>query len=97
MSGLLGGLIEGVVDFVTDIWVLRRHRSGRDRPANSLERDVTDIALFDVWAWLLSILAFSCFAVMFIAFELPLWISLAPVAAVVVYLAYRWFALVRAE
>ena len=97
MSGLLGGLIEGVVDFVTDIWVLRRQRSGRNRPANSLGRDATDIALFDVWAWLLSILAFSSFAAMFFAFELPLWISLAPVAAVVVYLAYRWFALVRAE
>lgn len=97
MSGLLGGLIEGIVDFVTDIWLLRRQRSGRNRPANSLGRDATDAALFDVWALLLSMLAFVCFAVMFFVVKLPLWISLLPVAAAVVYLVYRWFALVRAE
>lgn len=97
MSGLLGGLIEGVVDFVTDIWVLRRQRSGRNRSTNSLGKDVADTALFDVWALLLSLLAFACFAVMFLVAELPLWVSLLPVAAAVVYLIYRWLALVRAE
>ena len=97
MSGLLGGLIEGVVDFVTDIWVLRRQRSGGNRSTNSLGKDAADIALFDVWALLLSLLAFACFAVMFFVVELPLWISLLPVAAAVVFLVYRWFALVRAE
>lgn len=97
MSGLLGGLIEGIVDFATDIWVLRRQRSGRSRPANSLGKDVADTALFDVWALLLSMLAFVCFAVLFFVLKLPLWIGLLPVAAAVVYLVYRWFALVRAE
>ncbi|MEG1681647.1 MAG: hypothetical protein RR326_16235, partial [Stenotrophomonas sp.] len=90
MSGLLGGLIEGVVDFVTDIWVLRRQRSGRNRTTNSLGRDAADTALFDVWALLLSLLAFACFAVMFFVAELLLWISLLPVAAAVAYLVHRW-------
>ena len=97
MSGLLGGLIEGIVDFVTDIWVLRRQRSGRNRPANSLGKDAADTALFDVWALLLSMLAFVCFSVLFFVLKLPLWISLVPVLGAVVYLVYRWFALVRAE
>lgn len=97
MSGLLGGLIEGVVDFVTDIWVLRRQRSARNRPASSLGRDAADTALFNAWALLLSVLAFACFVAMFFVAELPLWISLLPVAAAVAYLVYRWFALVRAE
>ena len=97
MSGLLGGLIEGVVEFVTDIWVLRRQRSGRNLPTKSLGRDAADVVLFDIWALLLSILGFACFAAMFFAAELPLWISLLPAAAVVIYLLYRWFALVRAE
>ena len=97
MSGLLGGLIEGIVDFVTDIWVLRRQRSGRSRPANSLGKDAADTALFDVWALLLSMLAFVCFAVLLFVLKLPLWISLLPVVGAVVYLVYRWFALVRAQ
>ncbi|MEG1679613.1 MAG: hypothetical protein RR326_05925 [Stenotrophomonas sp.] len=97
MSGLLGGLIEAVVDFVTDIWVLRRQRSGRNLPGKSLGKDAADVALFNVWAMLLSLLAFACFAAMFFAAELPLWISLLPVAAAITYLVYRWFALVRAE
>ena len=97
MSGLLGGLIEGIVDFVTDIWVLRRQRSGRNRRENSLGKDAADIALFNVWAMVLSFLAFTCFAVMFFAANLPLWISLLPVVAVIAYLVYRWLALVRAE
>lgn len=97
MSGLLGGLIEGVVDVVTDIWLLRRQRSGKGRSANTVGKDATDIVVFNLWALLLSAIALVCFSAMFFVIELPLWISLVPVAAVIAYLVYRWFVLVRAE
>lgn len=97
MSGLLGGLIEGVVDVVTDIWLLRRQRSGRGRPANAVAKDATDVVVFNLWALLFSAIALACFSAMFFVMKLPLWISLAPVAAVTAYLVYRWFVLVRAE
>lgn len=97
MSGLIGGLIEAVADFVTDIWVLRRQRSAGDRSANSWAKDAGDVVLFDGLTWVLSILAFVCFLAMLLVFDLPVWISLAPVLAGVVYVGYRWFALVRAE
>lgn len=97
MSGLLGGLIEGVVDVVTDIWLLRRQRSGRGRPANPVAKDATDVVMFNLWALLFSAIVLACFSAMFFVMKLPLWISLAPVAAMIAYLLYRWFVLVRAE
>ncbi|MGH8036907.1 MAG: hypothetical protein ACREPD_04115 [Stenotrophomonas sp.] len=96
MSGLIGDLLEGVVDFVTDIWVVRRKRAANGRPANSWGRDAADTVVFDAWVIGLSMLALTIGALMMFMLKLPLWLSLAPLAAVIVYTCYRWIALTRA-
>jgi hypothetical protein len=96
MSGFIGDLLEGIVDFVTDIWVVRRKRAANGRPANSWGRDAVDTAVFDAWVIALSMLALAVGAAMMFMFKLPLWLSLAPLAAVIVYIGYRWVALTRA-
>lgn len=96
MSGFIGDLLEGIATFVTDVWVLRRQRAARARTRNSWGSDAADVAVFDAWVIGLSILTVAATAVLFLVLKLPLWISLAPVAAGVVYMVYRWLALARA-
>lgn len=96
MSGLIGDLLEGIATFITDVWVLRRQRSARNRAENGWQQDAADVAFFDAWLIGLSILTLTATAIMFFVLKLPLWISLAPVAAVAVYAGYRWMALARA-
>jgi len=52
--------------------------------------------LFDIRVIGLSILTLAAATLMFFVLGLPLWISLAPVAAGAVYFGYRWIALARA-
>lgn len=96
MSGFIGELLEGIASFVSDVWLLRRQRAGRGRAQNTWKEDAADIALFDVRVIWLSILALVAAALMFFVLGLPLWISLAPVAAGAIYFGCRWIALVRA-
>lgn len=96
MSGFIGDLLEGIVDFVTDIWVLRRQRAANGRPANSWGEDAADTAVFNAWVIGLSILALAAGSILFFVLKLPLWLSLAPVVAGAVYVGYRWIALTRA-
>lgn len=95
MSGFIGDLLEGIVDFVTDIWVLRRQRAANGRPANSWGEDAADTAVFNAWVIGLSILALAAGMIMLFVLKLPLWMSLAPVFAGGVYVGYRWIALTR--
>ena len=96
MSGFIGGLLEEIVSYVTDVWMLRRQRAVRGRPQNALEKDATDVAVFDIWAFGIGAVAVGCGIVMFFLFKLPFWICVVPAAAGMVYVGYRWFALVRA-
>ena len=96
MSGFIGALLEGIVDFVTDIWVLRRQRAANGRVANSWSEDAADTAVFNAWVIGLSILALAAGSIMVFVFKLPLWMSFGPVIAVGVYVGYRWIALTRA-
>lgn len=96
MSGFIGDLLEGIVDFVTDIWVLRRQRAANGRSANSWGEDAADTAVFNAWVIGLSILALAAGIIMLFVFKLPLWMCLAPVVAGAVYVGYRWVALTRA-
>jgi len=96
MSGFIGDLLEGIAGFFTDIWVLRRQRSSRNRNENAWSKDAADIVLFDARALLLAVVVLAVAAGLYFALELPLWISLVPIVAGGVYLGYRWFALVRA-
>lgn len=96
MSGFIGDLLEGIVDFVTDIWVLRRQRAANDRAANSWREDAADTAVFNAWVIGLSILALAVGSIMVFVLKLPLWMSFGPVVAVGVYVGYRWIALTRA-
>lgn len=95
MSGLIGDVIEGVVDFFTDVWLLRRHRAVRGRPENALGKDATNMVVFNFWTGLASLAAMALFALMFFLLKLPLVVSLVPVVAGVAYVVYRWYALVR--
>lgn len=96
MSGFIGDLLEGMVSFVSDSWLLRRQRAGRNRPRNSVGKDAADIALFDIRVIGLSILTLTVTALMFFVLGLPVWTSLLPVAAGSIYVGYRWTALARA-
>ena len=96
MSGFIGALLEGIVDFVTDIWVLRRQRSANGRAANSWREDAADTAVFNAWVIGLSILALAAGSIMVFVLKLPLWMSFGPVVAVGIYVGYRWIALTRA-
>lgn len=96
MSGFIGDLLEGIVDFVTDIWVLRRQRAANGRATNSWGEDAADTAVFNAWVIGLSILALAAGMAMLFVLKLPLWVSLAPVVAGAVYVGYRWIALTRA-
>ncbi|WNH52785.1 hypothetical protein [Stenotrophomonas oahuensis] len=51
MSGLIGELIEGIVDFVTDVWVARRLRANRGRPERSLGDDAAKVAVLICRCW----------------------------------------------
>lgn len=96
MSGFIGELLEGIVSYVTDVWMLRRHRAVRGRPENALSKDATDVVLFDAWVLWVSILAMAGTLVMLFLLKLPFWICMAPLVAGGVYVGFRWMALVRA-
>ncbi len=95
MSGLIGELIEGIVDFVTNVWVARRLRANRGRPERSLGEDAAKVAVLDLQMLGLGLLALICGAVMVLALGLPIWLSVLPAVAAVVYGVYRWMRMVR--
>ncbi|WP_282296797.1 hypothetical protein [Stenotrophomonas sp. PS02289] len=95
MSGFIGDLIEGIADFFTDIWVARRQRAHRGRPTRSVGEDAAKVAVLDLQILGLGLLALICGAVMTLALGLPIWISVLPAVAVVVYGVCRWLRLVR--
>ncbi|MFI8716784.1 hypothetical protein ACIGHF_02690 [Stenotrophomonas sp. NPDC077464] len=96
MAGIIGELLEGIADFVTDVWLLRRQRSASGRPGNRWGTDAADVAVFNAWAIGLSIAAVALAAILFFVLKLPPWIGLAPVVAAGIYLGYRWLTLARA-
>lgn len=97
MSGVIGDLIDGVVGYFTDLWVLRRQRAHRGRPANAWRTDAGDVAVLDGWTLVVSLLAVIACVVLYAVFALPVWLSvLLPVAPTVLYFVYRWRKLLRA-
>lgn len=95
MSGFIGDLIEGVVDFFTSIWIARRQRAHRGRPTRSLGEDAAKMAVLDIQLLGVGLLALICGAVMVLALGLPVWIGVLPAVAAVVYGVYRWMRMVR--
>ncbi len=95
MSGFIGDLIEGIVDFVSDVWIARRQRAHRGRPTRSVGEDATKVAVLDLQLLGLGLLALICGAVMVLALGLPIWLSVLPAVAAVVYGVYRWMRMVR--
>lgn len=96
MSGFIVDLLEGIADFFTDVWLLRRQRAARGRVSNRWGEDAADVVVFNGWVIAMSILALAAAALLLFAFKLPLWLSLAPIVAGGVYVGYRWMALARA-
>lgn len=95
MSGFIGDLIEGIVDFVTDVWVARRLRANRGRPERSLGEEAAKVAVLDLQMLGLGLLALVCGAVMVLALRLPIWVGVLPAVAAVAYGVYRWMRMVR--
>lgn len=95
-TGIIGEVIEGIADFVTDVWLLRRQRSARGRVRNAWTDDAADVVVFNAWAIGLSFAAVILAAILYFLLELPIVICLVPPVAVGVYVAYRWLALARA-
>lgn len=95
MSGLIGELIEGIVDFVTNVWVARRLRANRGRPTRSVGEDATKVAVLDLQLLGLGLLALICGALMVLALGLPIWVGVLPAVAAVAYGVCRWMRMVR--
>lgn len=95
MSGIIGEVIEGIADFVTDVWLLRRQRSARGRGRKDWTDDAADVIVFNAWALGLSIAAVILAAILYFLLKLPILICLLPGVAIGIYIAYRWFALAR--
>lgn len=96
MSGFIGTVLEAIVDFVTDVWLLRRHRAARKRPENAWEKDAADVAVLNIWMMVAGLVLMVITCIMLFVLKLPVWLSLVPLIAGIVYFVYRWFALVRA-
>ncbi|WP_315386045.1 hypothetical protein [uncultured Stenotrophomonas sp.] len=96
MTGIIGDVIEGIVDFVTDVWLLRRQRKVRGRKENAWKDDAADMVVWNAWALGMGIAAVAVAALMFFVLKLPLWLCLAPVIASIAYAVYRWYSLARA-
>jgi hypothetical protein len=98
MFVFLGGLLEGILSFLTDVWLLRKHRSINERPANSWKKDAADVAYLEWWLTLVvSGLAVLGFVFLFYFIGLPFGISFfIAVVPAALYGAYRWIKLLRA-
>ena len=95
MPGFIGDLIEGIVDFVTDVWVARRQRAHREGPDRSIREDATKVAVLDLQILGLGLLALICGGVMSLALGLPICLSVLPAVGVVAYGVFRWMRMVR--
>lgn len=94
---VLGDLLEGILSFFADLWLVRNRRSRNGRPENSWKKDAADLAYVEWW---LSAKVFAVavvvFAVLFYGLGLPFgWSFWLPVAPAAVYCAYRWWRLTR--
>ncbi|PTQ66950.1 hypothetical protein [Pseudomonas sp. GV071] len=89
----LGGLLEAIADFVTDVWLRRRVRAKNKRPENSWQKDAAEVAYVD---WVVTpavmLAAVAGFLVLFYlfgcSFGVSLFWTLGPAG---LYCAYRWF------
>ncbi|MGE8359216.1 hypothetical protein [Pseudomonas sp.] len=97
MLVFLGGLIEGILDFLTDVWLLRKQRSRNGRPENSWQKDATDVAILDWWLALIATgAALLGVVVLFYIVGFSFGISFfIPVTLAALYLAYRWIRLTK--
>jgi len=98
MRVFIGGLIEGILDFLTDVWLLRKKRSLDGRPENTWKKDAADVAYLEWW-----LTAVACgaallgFVVLFYVFGLSFGVSFfVPVVPATLYCVYRWITLTKA-
>ncbi|MDH1261340.1 hypothetical protein [Pseudomonas sp. GD03944] len=97
MRLFIGGLIEGILDFLTDLWLLRKQRNRNDRPENSWQKDATDVVILDWWLVLIATgAALLGFVVLFYIVGFSFGISFfIPTTLAALYLAYRWIRLTK--
>ncbi|MCW5223478.1 hypothetical protein [Verminephrobacter aporrectodeae] len=81
-----------VAGYVIAVLCWRRVRAARGLPKRHWSEDATDVVYMDSWPILLAAaIAVACAMVLFLGFDLPLWLSFgAPVALGAVYCCYRY-------
>lgn len=96
MMIFIGGLIEWIVDFVTDAWLVRKRRSLNKRTDTSWRGAGADVAFLDGLTVMLSAFAVVSFVVLNFSLELSFgfafFVSAVPVG---LYIAYRWIRLMN--
>ncbi|UCJ15531.1 hypothetical protein K5Q02_16955 [Pseudomonas sp. MM211] len=96
MLVFIGGLIEWVVDFVTDVWLVRKKRSLKNRPENTWNKAAEDVALVDGLTTALLAFAVVVFVVIHFVVGLSLGVSLSlSIAPALLYCCYRWIKLMN--
>lgn len=98
MFGFIVELLEGILSFLADVFLLRKHRDINGRPRNRWKKDATDVAHLEWWiAPVLTALGVAAFFFMFsflgLSFTLSFFIAVVPVA---LYGAYRLLCLMNA-
>lgn len=96
MMIFIGGLIEWIVDFVTDTWLVRKKRSLNKRVDHTWSGAAKDVAYLDGLIVVLSALAVVSFVVLFFSLELSFGLSfIVSVMPVALYSGYKWFKLLN--
>ncbi|MGY4533313.1 hypothetical protein ACVW0Y_002443 [Pseudomonas sp. TE3786] len=94
----IGELLEGILSFLADVFLLRRWRANKGRPENAWSKDAADVAYLDWWlSAKLFVLALAGFVLLFYLFGFSFAVSFfVPLVAVSLYGVYRWIALIKA-
>jgi hypothetical protein len=96
MMIFIGGLIEWIVDFVTDAWLVRKRRSLNKRADDSWQGAATDVAYLNGLMVVVSAFAVVSFFVLYFSLDLSFGLSMVvSVAPVALYSGYKWFKLLN--
>jgi len=97
MLDFLWNFIASVVEWLADLFVLRRVRSAKGKQSRPWQDDAKDLAVLDWWLLpLYATAATGAFLLLYLALDWPIWLSFALPAAVVAWrLVPRYLELFR--
>ncbi len=94
----IGEVLEGILSFFADLWLVRKVRAQNQRPENSWQKDAADLAYVEWWLTAVATgVAVLGFVLLFYVFGLSFGVSFFFTAAPAgLYCGYRWWKLARA-